>query len=421
SDSFDSGLSLRSMSQETPFFFPKSGSIASLDSNELMIDLSGDNFNNVTIPINYSIPFVNVSRLQSGPLLTEWNHSSKLTGSQVNLSPLTLVGSKIILPAVGGTALIAREAKNWQLKRSISLHRHFQILSRLWQSSSPVTLDSMTAMALAQGNPSPALLGRMLLSYSSSGSSFSETPSTGTPGSADPAKLKAPPLYPVAHESIDLTKDDPQRQLQTSSSVGEATDHQNSEIKSPAPLATPAHPDKSLHTTTTSQLKARLMASISSPVKNSLDSASLEDHQHLYSRQVSTPIKSSGLSFPSASSLLSSVEQHLSNVTPTGTLNTPMYGHSCPTLYTTTHVTFCCIQRPQPMYVAVKGSKKISMYSNWRLATHNPNPVGLTSRMLLSLYKSRNASNPVFAQCSMTPSNGGNQTHSSYWTYQRKK
>ncbi|XP_055871090.1 mucin-17-like [Biomphalaria glabrata] len=361
SDSVDSGLSLRSVSQELPFFLPKSSSIASLDSNELMIDLSGDNFNNVTIPINYSIPFVNISRIQSSPLFTEWNNPNRLTGLQVNLSPLTLVGSKIILPAVGGLSLMQKESKNWLLKRSISLHQHFQILARLRQSSSPLTLDSMTAMALAQGNPSPALLARMLLTH---------TPSQSENSGAE-SKMKQ-----LKDESV--------------------SSDQNSPV----------------------QIKSRLLAS---PSKGSTDSMTTDTSPH---RQVMTPIKTvvAALSVSlSSPSLLSSVEQHISNVTPSGTLHTPMYGHSCPTLYTTTHVTFCCIQRPQPMYVAVKGSKRVSMYSNWCLATHNPNPAGLTSRMLLALYKSRSANNPVYAQCSMTPSNGGNQTHSSYWTYQRKK
>lgn len=400
-DSFDSGLSLRSMSQETPFFFPKSASVASLDSNELLIDLSGDNFNNVTIPINYAVPFVNVCRLQSGPLLSEWNHASRITGSQVNLSPLTLAGSKIQLPAVGGSTMMHKEQKNWLLKRSLSLHRHFQILSRLWHSSSPVTLDSMTAMALAQGNPSPALLGCALLSYSSStSSSTSETPSTGTPGSADPGKMKIAPVYPF-HDSVDMAKDEPRkRQLSADSSMDQSAELKNS------PQVSPFHFDKGLHTAAAMQLKVRLI-----PGKGASDTpgttSSNDEHQQKHpifsssqALQLLTPVKSaafgmnittSSLLSPTSasSSVISSVEQHISSVTPSGTLNTPMYGHSCPTLYTTTHVTFCCIQRPQPMYVAVKGSKKISMYSNWRLATHNPNPVGLTSRMLLALYKSR--------------------------------
>lgn len=45
------------------------------------------------------------------------------------------------------------------------------------------------------------------------------------------------------------------------------------------------------------------------------------------------------------------------------------------------------LQRQPPgarNYIQVKGSnRRVSMYSKWRLSKHNPNPVGLTSRMLL--------------------------------------
>ncbi|KAH9496702.1 hypothetical protein Btru_009701 [Bulinus truncatus] len=402
SDSLDSGLSLRSVSQDLPFFLPKSSSIASLDSNELMIDLSGDNFNNVTIPINYSIPFVHVTRLQSSPLFTEWNNPNRATGLQVNLSPLTLAGSKIILPAIGGLASLQKESKNWLLKRSISLHQHFQIISRLWKPLSPVTLDSMTAMALAQGNPSPALLGRMLQSHAQS---LSEAPNIVTTAGADVTKIKVslPILLSTDHFKEESLKVHTASDLVTA----DKSDPHLMDIKTSG---------------STTILKSKLM---SSPIKGNSDSQSTDGSSNFQSRQNLTPVKSAaaalGISISSPSLLLSSVEQHISNVTPSGTLHTPMYGHSCPTLYTTTHVTFCCIQKPQPMYVAVKGSKRVSMYSNWRLATHNPNPAGLTSRMLLALYKSRSANNPVYAQCSMTPNNGGNQTHSSYWTYQKKK
>lgn len=77
-------------------------------------------------------------------------------------------------------------------------------------------------------------------------------------------------------------------------------------------------------------------------------------------------------------------------VTPATPLKIPLYlcGHSFPSLHGVTFVTFCSAKRTQPNYVQVKGTnRKVSMYSNWRLATHNPNPVGLTSRMLLALYR----------------------------------
>lgn len=96
-----------------------------------------------------------------------------------------------------------------------------------------------------------------------------------------------------------------------------------------------------------------------------------------------------------------------------------LYGHSYPSLHASTFVTFCCVKRPQPMYVQVKGNnRRVSMYSNWRLSKHNPNPVGLTSRMLLALYCSRYTSDPTYATCSMMQYS---VTHSSYWEYHRNK
>ena len=68
----------------------------------------------------------------------------------------------------------------------------------------------------------------------------------------------------------------------------------------------------------------------------------------------------------------------------------PLYlcGHAYPSLHSATFVTFLSAKRPQPNYVQVKGNnRRVSMYSNWRLSTHNPNPVGLTPRMLLALYR----------------------------------
>ncbi|XP_041361187.1 uncharacterized protein LOC121377316 [Gigantopelta aegis] len=96
-------------------------------------------------------------------------------------------------------------------------------------------------------------------------------------------------------------------------------------------------------------------------------------------------------------------------------------GHSYPSLCGATHISFCCVQKLQPMYVQIGKNRKISMYSNWRVASHNPNPEGLTSKMLLSLYKSNYTSNPVVGESAMMETSEGILTHSSYWTYKRKQ
>lgn len=96
-------------------------------------------------------------------------------------------------------------------------------------------------------------------------------------------------------------------------------------------------------------------------------------------------------------------------------------GHSFPSLKASTYASFCCLQRPQPMYVMQNHSKKVSMYSNWRVAPHDPNPQGLTSKMLLSLYSKSYSSNPVYKDAQQESQKGGLLTHSSYWTFKQNQ
>ncbi|XP_060084028.1 uncharacterized protein LOC132563285 [Ylistrum balloti] len=98
-----------------------------------------------------------------------------------------------------------------------------------------------------------------------------------------------------------------------------------------------------------------------------------------------------------------------------------LLGHSFPSLKVNTHTTFCCVQRPQPMYVLQGINKKTSMYSNWKLSQHDPNPAGLSCKMLLELYDSRYTSNPVCAVPNSGISKGGVLTHSSYWSYKQNQ
>ncbi|CAG2205587.1 HIVEP [Mytilus edulis] len=98
-----------------------------------------------------------------------------------------------------------------------------------------------------------------------------------------------------------------------------------------------------------------------------------------------------------------------------------LHGHSFPSLKSSTYASFCCLQRPQPMYVMQSHSKKVSMYSNWRVARHDPNPEGLTSKMLLSLYSTSYSSNPVYNDAHQYSPKGGLLTHSSYWTFKQNQ
>ncbi|CAH1772667.1 unnamed protein product [Owenia fusiformis] len=99
-----------------------------------------------------------------------------------------------------------------------------------------------------------------------------------------------------------------------------------------------------------------------------------------------------------------------------------MLGHSHPSLKNDTHVSFCCVKKLQPMYVRQGVYRKISMYSNWRVAPHNLDPEWLTSRMQLSLYKtstSKYNSNSLISNLS-AKNTCGTLTHSSYWNYYNK-
>ena len=430
-DSFDSGLGLRSLSQESgqltaavasPKFFYFSPSLGSMDpgtsaGDPLMIDLSGENFNNVTIPINYGQPFVGTGHLQSGPLLASWNHPNRATGMQVSLASLTLAGSKIVLPSVNSGDQLLRESRNWLLKRSVCLHRIFQVPSQLWHSSTPNTLDAMTAMAFALGNPSSACLIRTLLAKPKYLSMFSD-------GARETLSCVKTEDEAVKSDSADLLTSDSKPSLKSSGKATEGkqiVDNDNgdesgtgdgttSQVSPCSSLPLKSVPE--LKEAVNLELRARLASLGGRPSLRSLSSsASDAQTSELHSTEAQTS---------TTTTLLLARTPHLP-ATPTLQLETPTkgstffsslhpvtpsavdldgasqgtapgsitYGHQCPTLYTCAHVTFCCIQRPQPVYVAIKHNRRVSMYSNWRLATHNPNPEGLTPRMLLALYRSR--------------------------------
>ena len=105
--------------------------------------------------------------------------------------------------------------------------------------------------------------------------------------------------------------------------------------------------------------------------------------------------------------------------TPLSAVSLTLLGHAYPTLRNLTHITFCCLNRLQPMYVCGGRNKKVSMYSNWCIAKHNPNPYGLSAKMLLSLYNSHYSSNPVWAINSGANSDSGVITHSTYWQFKQ--
>ncbi len=95
-----------------------------------------------------------------------------------------------------------------------------------------------------------------------------------------------------------------------------------------------------------------------------------------------------------------------------------LLAHQYPVLRNQTMSTFCTVVKPQPMYVPQGTNHKISMYSNWRVATYNPNPLGLTSKELIGLYHSRWYDvDPLYKQSQVSDSKVGVLTHSSYWNF----
>ena len=135
--------------------------------------------------------------------------------------------------------------------------------------------------------------------------------------------------------------------------------------------------------------------------------------------------KEKPLSLTKSSVVTSSSPSLTSPVTPSKSPLMKQYsfaGHSYPTLRSLTHMTFCCIDKPQPMYVRSGRSRKVSMYSNWCIAQNNSNLFGLSTKKLLSLYSSRYSTNPVWAINSGSNSHkSGIVTHSSYWKYKLQK
>ncbi|CAD5114530.1 DgyrCDS3653 [Dimorphilus gyrociliatus] len=103
------------------------------------------------------------------------------------------------------------------------------------------------------------------------------------------------------------------------------------------------------------------------------------------------------------------------------TLALYLHGHNYPQMRTGTHVTFCSLSRLQPTYVET-GQRHISMYSNWKTTSHNPNPDGLTSRLLLKLHRLyRENYDPKVVVSKRTKTGEAVMTHSSYWTNKMDK
>ncbi len=93
-----------------------------------------------------------------------------------------------------------------------------------------------------------------------------------------------------------------------------------------------------------------------------------------------------------------------------------LLGHSYPSLQVPSMATYCSLTKTQPMYVKQGTNHKISMYSTWRAASVNPNPMGISSKEILGLYQSQMYDcEPRFQVSAITKNRSGMLTHSSYW------
>lgn len=106
-------------------------------------------------------------------------------------------------------------------------------------------------------------------------------------------------------------------------------------------------------------------------------------------------------------------------------------------LKTSTRSTYCCIYRPQPMFVTQETDSKLSMYSNWRTSSHLHDAIisDVSPRGLLSSYDSNLSRfkdsisnvNPAYYVlsgskiASLTPDHLTMTTDSQYWVNESKK
>ncbi|CAL1270367.1 unnamed protein product [Larinioides sclopetarius] len=108
--------------------------------------------------------------------------------------------------------------------------------------------------------------------------------------------------------------------------------------------------------------------------------------------------------------------------------DTPRPKKSCVQLYLNGHAytylglkcstrsTYCCIYRPQPMFVLQETNPKLSMYSNWQVVPAKEELSGLTPGQMISLYCSKQKESKAITVNARV----GKPlifTHSSYWTY----
>ncbi|XP_053570721.1 zinc finger protein 40 [Bombina bombina] len=94
---------------------------------------------------------------------------------------------------------------------------------------------------------------------------------------------------------------------------------------------------------------------------------------------------------------------------------------SFPSLKTLTSFTWCYLLKRKPMHVA-QNDQKTSAYASWNVSPNNPNPLGLATKVALSLLNSKQKSQKfIFTQVKTTHARCDTLVYSSKWKRMTKK
>ncbi|KFP90493.1 Zinc finger protein 40, partial [Apaloderma vittatum] len=102
-----------------------------------------------------------------------------------------------------------------------------------------------------------------------------------------------------------------------------------------------------------------------------------------------------------------------------GQATTPAAGEmqrlSFPSLKTTTSFTWCYLLKRKPLHL-LQNDQKISAYSTWAVSPNNPNPLGLSTKVALSLLNSKQkVEKPLYTQARTTHPRSDVLVYSSKW------
>ena len=88
---------------------------------------------------------------------------------------------------------------------------------------------------------------------------------------------------------------------------------------------------------------------------------------------------------------------------------------SFPSLKTSTSFTWCYLLKRKPLHL-LQNDQKISAYSTWTISPSNPNPLGLSTKVALSLLNSKQkVEKPLYTQARTTHPRSDILVYSSKW------